>query len=170
MLEAYESCAGGEKIFCKVLDPLGREITACWLKMPDGTAVIESAKACGLTLLHDRERDAGKTTTFGVGQFLQDALEHGCTKFYVGLGGSATNDGGAGFMSALGVKILDRMGKPLPPGGIHLEETNFIDPKGADKRLAKIKVILASDVKNPFTGENGASVIFGPQKGADEAR
>lgn len=131
-------------------------------------AVIETAAASGLDLVEKDKRDPLTATTYGTGELVLDALKRGVKKIIVGLGGSATNDGGAGLAQALGVKFLDKNGQELPVGGVSLGQLARIDVSGLDPRLKEAEIILASDVTNPLTGPNGASVVFGPQKGADK--
>ncbi len=149
-----------------VKDPLNRDINAEYGILKDGnTAVIELAKASGLELLKDGEKDPLATSTFGTGQLIKDALDKGCRKLIIGLGGSATNDGGAGIAKALGVKFLDASDNELELGGGHLKSLSRIDTSNLDKRIKDCEVIVACDVTNPLTGTNGASFIYGAQKG-----
>lgn len=154
-----------------VHDPLGREVEADWLLLDDGhTAFIEMAAASGLARLTDAERtpaSARIASTRGTGELLRAALDAGVEKAMVGLGGSATTDGGAGMLSALGIRFLDEGGDELPPGGAALARLARIDASGLDPRLASVEIVVASDVTNPLTGPHGASATYGPQKGAD---
>jgi glycerate kinase len=134
--------------------------------LDDGTAVIEMAAAAGLVLLRPEERDPRLTTTFGVGQMIAAALDEGAGRIIVGVGGSATNDGGAGMAEALGARFLDAEGRELARGGAALADLTRIDPSGMDARIEKIEVIAATDVTNPLCGREGASIVYGPQKGA----
>ena len=153
-----------------VTGPLGDEITAQWGVMGDGqTAVIEMALASGLALIPDDRRNPGVATTYGTGQLIAAALDAGYTRIIVGLGGSATNDGGTGMASALGVRFLDAAGNELPPGGAALANLAHIDTSGAHPALSAATLIGATDVTNPLCGDTGASAIFGPQKGATPA-
>jgi glycerate kinase len=131
--------------------------------------VIEMAAAAGLALVPPGERNPGVTTTFGVGELIRRALDLGVDSILIGIGGSATNDGGAGMASALGVKFLDLSGAPLGEGGLSLAALAHIDATGLDGRLGRTAVTVACDVTNVLTGPHGASRIFGPQKGADPA-
>jgi glycerate kinase len=149
-----------------VQDPLGRPIEAAWGLLDDGTAVIEMAAAAGLTLLREDERNPRATSTFGVGELLRAALDEGARSIIVGVGGSATNDGGAGMASALGACFLDVEGKELAPGGAALARLERIDVSGLDPRLAEARVVAATDVLNRLCGSDGASMVYGPQKGA----
>ncbi len=154
-----------EKTF--VQDPLGRPVEAAWALLDDGaTAVIEMAAASGLVLLKPDERNPRITTTFGVGQLICAALDAGCHRLIVGIGGSATNDGGTGVAQALGVHLLDAEGRDLPAGGAALSRLHRIDVSGLDPRLRHCEVIVAADAINPLCGPTGASLVYGPQKGA----
>jgi glycerate 2-kinase len=132
--------------------------------------VIESAAAAGLVLLREDERDPAITSTFGVGQLLLAALDAGCTRMTVGLGGSATNDGGAGMASALGVRFLEATRSELPPGGAALARLDRVDVAGLEPRLRAVEVVAAIDVTNLLCGPEGASLVYGPQKGASPER
>jgi len=157
---------GGRFVTCACEDPLGRTRDAVYGLTDDGMAVIEMAQASGLTLLKDGERDPLVTSTYGTGQLIKDALDKGARKFIVGIGGSATNDGGAGMAEALGYRFFDEAGNALGRGGGALSGLSRIDAKGADPRLKECRFTVACDVDNPLTGPRGASAIFGPQKGA----
>lgn len=166
-LQSLVDASGGEVRTTRALDPLGREIDVEWGALGDGqTAVIEMARSSGLALLNPDERDPLRTTTFGVGQVMKVALDAGFTHFIIGIGGSATNDGGAGMAQALGARLLDADGKDLEPGGAALANLDRIDTTGFDERLASAAIDVACDVNNPLCGATGASAIFGPQKGA----
>jgi glycerate kinase len=148
-------------------DPLGRPLRARWGSLGDGrTAVIEIAAASGIVLLAAEERDPARTTTFGTGEVLRAALDAGYRRLIVGVGGSATNDGGAGMAQALGARLLDADGRDLPPGGAALARLARIDASGLDLRLREAEIIVASDVTNPLCGPDGASLVYGAQKGA----
>lgn len=157
----------GTAHFITVLDPLGRTIRAPLYLLPNATAVVELAAASGLTLLTEAERNPELTSTFGTGQLIRAALDHGAKKIIVGLGGSATNDGGSGLASALGVRFLDECGNELAPGGAELSRLSSIDLQQVDPRLQDTEILVACDVDNPLLGIRGASSIFGPQKGAN---
>ncbi|NQW17772.1 MAG: glycerate kinase [Chloroflexi bacterium] len=166
-LQSLVDATGGKVISTRVTDPLGREIYADWGSLGDGeTAVIEMARSSGLALLALNELNPLATTTYGVGQLAKEALDSGHTRFIIGIGGSATNDGGAGMMEALGAKLLDSSGNPLPPGGAALANINKIDMSGLDQRFRDAHIEVACDVNNPLCGPDGASAVFGPQKGA----
>lgn len=165
---AIAAAAGGTFIRCLVRDPLGRPVTAKYLMLPDGvTAVMECAEAVGLPLLKPEERNPELTGTWGVGEMIRDALGRGCRKLLVGLGGSSTNDGGMGMLSALGVRFFDKTGGLLRGRGADMRAVARIDTSGLDSRLKDVAVEAACDVDNPFYGVNGAAYVFAPQKGAD---
>jgi glycerate kinase len=167
-LQSLVDASDGKIMTAIVDDPLGRPIEAIWGALGDEhTAVIEMARASGLALLTPDERNPLVTTTYGVGQLMSLALDAGYRHLIVGIGGSATNDGGAGMAQALGAKLLDSGGAELPRGGGALTDLDTIDVSGLDLRLADTKIDVACDVNNPLCGETGASAIFGPQKGAD---
>lgn len=167
-VDALVAANHGEKRTVSVLGPDGKNATAAQYGLiNDGTcAVIEMAQASGLELLPPEKRNPLVTTTYGTGQLIKDALDRGVKKLIIGLGGSATNDGGAGMAQALGVKLLDQEGQALPFGGGALGRLAKLDASEIDPRLRTAEVLLASDVTNPLTGENGASRVFGRQKGA----
>lgn len=157
----------GEQVFTTVLGPLGNEVQAFYGILGDGeTAVIEMAEASGLHLVPTDARDPKLTSSFGTGQLIKHALERGMQRLIIGLGGSATNDGGVGMLAALGVKFLDESGNAIATNGGGLIHLASIDVSGLDPRLAQCEVLVACDVNNPLCGEKGASAIFGPQKGA----
>jgi glycerate kinase len=149
-----------------VLDPLLRHITAKYGIVNRDTAVIEMSSASGITLISDVERNPLNTTTFGVGQMIKDAVNYGCRKFIIGIGGSATNDGGLGMLTALGYKFYDKDGFNVGVDGKSLEKISSIDTTDAMPELKDCEFMVACDVENPLCGENGCSAIYGPQKGA----
>ena len=152
-----------------VRGPLGEPVRAKWGVLGDGeTAVIEMAAASGLPLVPKERRDPRVTTTHGTGELVCAALDARLTKLVVGIGGSATNDGGAGFARALGVRFLDEAGRELPEGGAALARLHRIDLSGLDPRLADARIVVACDVDNPLVGPRGASAVYGPQKGATQ--
>lgn len=162
---------GGVRKSVTVNDPLGRPINAEYGILPDGeTAIIEMALASGLELLTDDERNPLNTSTYGTGELLKHTLDLGIKRVIIGMGGSATVDGGAGCLQALGVKFLDNAGQEIPLGGGYLDQVYTIDTSNLDPRWQDIEVIIASDVDNPTLGENGASYTFAPQKGANPAQ
>ncbi len=160
--------AGGERVTMTVLDPLGRPIQADYGLLDEGeTAVIEMALASGLELLAPDELNPMVASTYGTGQLMADALEHGAERFIVGMGGSATVDGGMGCLQALGLRLLDEQGQEVPAGGAGLAQIATFDFSGMDPCWRKAQIVIASDVDNPTLGDYGAARIFGPQKGAD---
>lgn len=166
VLEALINGVGGRRISVSVMDPLMRLIKAEYGILKDGnTAVIEMAKASGLELLKEPEKNPLITTTFGTGQLIKDALDKGCNKIIIGIGGSATNDGGVGMVRALGAKFLDDQGEEIPEGGGSLGGLTTIDLSNFDDRIQNCEIIVACDVSNPLSGANGASMVYGGQKG-----
>lgn len=166
-VESLVDATGGKIIKTVVKDPLMRDIESFYGILGDGiTAVIEMAAASGLYLLDKDERNPMLTTTYGTGQLIKDALDKGCRKFIIGIGGSATNDGGIGMAMALGVKFYDVFKQEIAFGGKELIKIHSIDDSQIDERIKECKFTVACDVNNPLTGENGASKVFGPQKGA----
>lgn len=153
----------------EVTDLLGRKCLCEYGILPDGTAVIEVAAAAGLQLLSPEERDPLHTTTYGVGELIIAAIEQGCRKFIIGLGGSGTNDGGIGMLQALGFDFLDEDGKQVSYGAAGLSLVSAISVDNALPELADCCFEVACDVNNPLCGDLGCSAIYGPQKGADEA-
>lgn len=151
----------------EVTDPLGRNIKAKYGILPDNTAVIEMAAASGLPLLSECERDPMHTTTYGTGELILDAIHNGCRNFIIGIGGSATNDGGIGCLQALGFSMLDSNGKQVGYGARGLSELAVINDNNVIPELNECRFHVACDVKNPLCGENGCSAVFAPQKGAD---
>jgi len=166
-VQCLVNATGGEILKEKVKGPLGDEVLASYGILGDKKrAVIEMAEASGLTLVPENKRNPLITTTYGTGQLIKSALDQGCRKMIIGIGGSATNDGGAGMVQALGAKLLDKNGKEIGFGGGELKKIFRIDTKYLDKRLSETKVLIASDVSNPLCGPKGASQVYGPQKGA----
>ncbi|MEI6838591.1 MAG: glycerate kinase, partial [Alcaligenaceae bacterium] len=149
-----------------VQNALGQPIEAQWAWLPDQTAVIEMACAAGLEHIAATERDALRATTYGVGQLIKHALDAGARHIVLGLGGSATNDAGAGMLCALGLSLLDAQHQPIAPGGAALATLAHLEASKFDPRLKQTRITIASDVNNPLCGPRGASAIFGPQKGA----
>ncbi|HEX3011181.1 MAG TPA: glycerate kinase [Syntrophomonadaceae bacterium] len=165
-VQSLVNATGGKIIAVQVKGPLGDDIDAFYGLLGNGhTAVIEMAAASGLPLIAPGCRDPFKATTYGTGQLIKNALDHGCTEIIVGLGGSATNDGGAGMAQALGVHLLDSQGQELPPGGGSLGLLDKIDLSNIDARIFNTKIIAACDVLNPLCGPDGATYVYGPQKG-----
>ena len=166
-VEAIVSASGGRLVELSVTGPLGTPTLAKYGVTPDGYAVIEMASAAGITLVADGERNPERTTTFGVGELIRHAIEvEGCRKFIVGIGGSATNDGGVGMLGALGFEFTDCDGKPISLTGGGLATLATVNTKNALKELSECEFLVACDVKNPLCGENGCSAVYGPQKGA----
>lgn len=165
-LDAFLS-GGGKRVPVTVDDPLGRPVEAAYGMLPDGeTAVVEMALASGLELVQNWQLNPLVTSTYGTGQLMQAALEAGAKRIIVGMGGSATVDGGAGCLQALGVHLFDAYGEEIGRGGGNLDNIFVIDPQGLDPRWQNVEILIASDVDNPTLGEKGAAAIFGPQKGA----
>lgn len=167
LVDSLVVASGGNLLEYEVQGPLGSPVLAQMGLLGDGkTAVIEMAQASGLTLITEEERNPLITSTFGTGQLIEKALDLGCTKLVIGLGGSATNDGGLGMAQALGFRFLDKKGQPLGSGGAELARLATIDTGHVDPRLHNVQIEVACDVDNPLTGPQGASHIYGPQKGA----
>ena len=166
-VDAFLAAIGGCRLELSVKGPLFDDTAAFYGILPDGTtAVIEMAAASGLPLVSDRKNPL-LTTTYGTGELIMDALDRGCRKIIIGLGGSATNDGGIGMAAALGVKFLDADGEMIRLSGGGIASLAKIDVSGLDSRIKDCEILAACDVDNPLYGPNGASAIFGPQKGAD---
>ena len=166
-VEALVAATQGERRTLRVRGPLGDPANADYGLIDGGsTAVIEMAKAAGLALVPTEKRDPRVTTTYGVGELLQRAYDDGARHFIVGIGGSATNDGGAGMAQALGYHLLDAQGHELPPGGLALKRLARIHTGGVHANWKEAEVEVACDVTNPLTGPSGASAVYGPQKGA----
>ena len=169
-IEALVTATGGQVLYEEVVGPLGTPLKAHWGILGDTeTAIIEMAAASGLPLVPADQRDPRITTTYGTGQLIKAALDKGLRKIIIGIGGSATNDGGAGMAEALGARFSDSEGKALAPGGKALAGLAGIDLSGLDKRLQETTIMVACDVDNPLCGERGASAVYGPQKGATPA-
>ena len=165
-VDALTAGMGGKLQEVTVTGPLGGPVKACYGIVNGETAVMEMSAAAGITLVPADERDPSQTTTYGVGEMIRDALDRGCKKFIVGIGGSATNEGGAGMLMALGFQFLDKQGRPVAFGAKGLESLATISLQKADPRLAGCSFRVACDVTNPLCGANGCSAIFGHQKGA----
>lgn len=166
-VEAVISARGGSLRYAKVKGPSGLKVRAAFGLITGEEAVIEMASASGLTLIRGA-KDPMSTTTYGTGQLIKEALDLGCKRIFIGIGGSATNDGGAGMARALGAGFLDRKGKAVPPGGGSLHLIKTIDISGLDSRLKSTEIVVMSDVNIPLCGKNGASAVFAPQKGASQ--
>jgi len=155
----------GQRVDCIVKDPLGRSINS-YYGIIDNTAIIEMAAASGITLLSEDEKDPRMTSTYGTGQMIRSALEKGVNKIILGIGGSATNDGGIGMAMALGIRFLDESGDLISEGGANLIRIHTIDMSCTDKRIFQVPIEVICDVSNPLTGPTGATYTYGPQKGA----
>lgn len=168
-MDSLVAATKGKKVEAMVTGPLHEPAKAAYGILGDGhTCVIEMASASGLILVPPQQRDPMFTTTFGTGELIKKALDAGCRKFILAIGGSATNDGGIGMLQALGMDLLDAEGRPVGLGGCELQRIVAIDDRGFDSRIAESEFIVASDVQNPLVGPHGASYVFGPQKGASE--
>ena len=167
-LDAVRESGASETVSLTVKDPLLRDIESCYLIVGGDTAVIEMARASGLGLLLEKERNPMITSTYGLGEMIKDALERGIRKFYVFIGGSSTNDGGSGMLEALGFAFKDRNGKRIKPGAEGLESVCSIEDTPLKSLIEASSITVACDVDNPLLGENGATHLFSPQKGADE--
>ncbi len=165
-IEVLVEATDGEFIEKEVTGPLGERVVAKFGILGDGeTAVIEMARSSGLALVPKEKRNPAITTTYGVGELIRSALERGARRILVGIGGSATNDGGAGMAQALGAKLLDKDGNELPFGGLALKDLVSIDMSNFHPLARECEVIVMADVKNPLCGPEGASYVYGPQKG-----
>lgn len=168
-VQSLVDATDGKIINLKVHGPLCKKVDSFYGILGDKeTAIIEMAAASGLTLIPENKRNPLKTTTYGTGELIKHALSMKCKNVIIGIGGSATNDGGAGALAALGVKFLDKNDKEIGLGGENLINLHHIDTQGLDKRLKDKRIIIACDVNNPLCGPKGASAVFGPQKGANE--
>lgn len=167
-VEAVCAAVGGKLAEVTVAGPLGEPIRAQYGILPGNVAVLEMSAAAGITLIPAELRNPMKTTTFGVGEMIKDAIFHGCRHFIVGIGGSATNDGGVGMLSALGFRFWDKNGNQIPLGAAGLEKLVLISTENVLSELQECTFRVACDVSNPLCGENGCSAVYGPQKGADD--
>ena len=169
-VDALVAGLGGELKRVTVTGPAGKPVTAKYGLLPDGVAVMEMAEAAGITLVSGAEKNPLHTTTYGVGEMILDAVRNGAKAFVSGSGGSATNDAGAGMLQALGFRLLDADGNDIPRGGAGLAKLARIEAKAKDEgeqwNVSSCSFRIACDVKNPLCGPNGASAVFGPQKGA----
>lgn len=166
-VQCFLEATQAQPVTIRVTGPYGQELDAVYARQAD-TAIIEMAAAAGLPLVGDR-KDPSKTTTYGVGQLIRHAVENGCKKILLGLGGSATNDGGCGCANALGVRFRDAAGRDFCPVGKTLDQIATIDLSDAKALLKDVSITVMCDVTNPLYGPNGAAHVFGPQKGADPA-
>ena len=170
-VESILAACEGQLRRTSVRGPLGTPVDAAWGWLPQSlTAIIEMAEASGLQLVAPGQRDACVSSTYGTGELIRAALDAGAQRVILAIGGSATNDGGAGAMQALGLKLLDAREQTLAPGGLALAQLARIDLSELDPRLARVRFDIAADVNNPLCGPHGASVIFGPQKGASPSQ
>lgn len=167
-VKALAAGLGGELVSVEVTGPALRPVRAVYGKVGE-TAVMEMAQAAGITLVSGADRNPLRTTTFGVGEMIRDAIGRGCRRFVVGIGGSGTNDGGAGMLQALGFGLLDGEGRDIPRGGGGLAALASVDRASALPELKDCVFRIACDVTNPLCGARGASAVFGPQKGATPA-
>jgi glycerate 2-kinase len=165
-VQSLVDATGGRLVTAAVTDPLGATVDARYGILGDGAAAIEMAAASGLTLVAAEQRDPMRATTYGTGEFIRHALDEGATRLIVGIGGSATNDGGAGMAVALGARLMDATGADVGRGGGPLADIDAIDISRLDPRLSHVACVVACDVANPLTGPDGASAVYGPQKGA----
>ncbi len=165
-VDALITALHGQTVTVQVSDPLGRKTESSYGITPDGTALMEMSSAAGITLLKKEELDPVKATTYGVGEMIKAAIERGCRRFVIGIGGSATNDGGAGMLQALGFSLVDKDGKDIPLGAEGLSSLHSISEESVIKELSECTFCVACDVTNPLCGERGCSAVFGPQKGA----
>ncbi|SFN09960.1 glycerate kinase [Izhakiella capsodis] len=169
-VEAMVAATNGTRIRLRVTGPLGKPVDAFYGLSGDGNcAFIEMAAASGLELVPSAERDPLVTTSYGTGELIRHALDRGVEHVIIGIGGSATNDGGAGMVQALGAKLLDKRQQQIAPGGAALSELTRIDLREFDPRVARCRFEVACDVSNLLLGPEGASAVFGPQKGATPA-
>ena len=166
-VEVMLAACGGKAIAERVEDPLGRPCDASWGVLSDGrTAIIEMAAASGLSRLSSRELDPLNASSYGTGQLIEAARHHGCSRIAIGIGGSATVDGGAGILEALGVHLWSSQGTPVGRGGGCLGQLDRIDASDAALRFREVEISVLCDVENPLVGNRGAAAVFGPQKGA----
>lgn len=165
-MDALVTTLGGEAASLVVSDPLGRPVKADYAVLDDSSAVIEMARASGLTLLLPEERNPMITSTYGTGQLISDALDRGCRRFMICIGGSATNDAGTGMLEALGYRFIDSEGNLLTGCGGALSRISSIDVSNVHPALQESRFIVACDVDSPFCGPDGAAYVYGPQKGA----
>ncbi len=167
-VEAFITAVGGEVVHTSVKGPLGVTQDSFYGILKDGRCVVEMAAASGLNMVPEGKRNPLVTTTYGTGEIIKDAIKRGCRDFIIGIGGSASNDCGAGMLQALGVKVLDKNGDEIGRGGGQLDRVCSLDLSHLNKMIAGCHFTIASDVDNPLCGENGASAVYGPQKGASK--
>lgn len=169
-LEALIEERNGKLINKNVSGPLGKKVEAKFGIIDEEIAIIEMAEAGGISLTNQTEEEALEASTYGVGELIIAALDEGVKTILIGIGGSATTDGGAGFAQAIGIKLLDSAGNVIEGGAKALNSIHTVDTSGIDERLADVTIKILSDVKNPLTGENGAAYIYGPQKGIPKSK
>ncbi len=165
-VDAFKYSLGGKEKTISVSNPIGEPVKATYLLTGNHTAVMEMAQASGITLISPLS--PMRADTFGTGEMIKDALDNGCEHIIIGIGGSATTDGGAGCLKALGIRFLDKNGNEVSSGGQGLKDIEKTDLTGLDKRINNCRITVLCDVKNPLYGENGAAFVFAKQKGADE--
>lgn len=165
-VDAMIDCLGGHYEYCNVIGPMGETINAKYGILSDGKAIIEMATASGLPLVNEENRNILEATTYGTGQLIKAALDKGCRQIYIGIGGSATNDGGIGMAQALGAHFYDKDGQEVGYGGGVLASITDFNLNQMDLRLQETEIIVMSDVSNPLYGPTGAAAVYGPQKGA----
>ena len=167
-VDAFIEALGGEKKFKEVTGPFfGEKVNGYYGVLPDGTAVVETAAAAALPMVEDRKNPL-KTTTYGVGELMVEAARNGAKKIILGLGGSATNDGGSGIAAAMGVTFYNKKGESFVPTGGNIDEVDKIDTSTINECFKGVEIVTMCDIDNPFYGKEGASYVYGPQKGADE--
>ncbi len=168
-VKSMVSSGSGKIVECEVIGPLYKKVSSYYGVLNNNIAVVEMALASGLELITDEERDPWNATSYGTGELILHAIQNGCKKVIIGLGGSATNDGGLGMIQALGARVLNANGEPVSIGADGLEHVNSFDLTLLQERIKGIEFIAACDVTNPLLGLTGASAVYGPQKGADNA-
>ena len=167
-VDAFIEALGGEKKFKEVTGPFfGEKVKGYYGVLPDGTAVVETAAAAALPMVEDRKNPL-KTTTYGVGELMVEAAKNGAKKIILGLGGSATNDGGSGIAAAMGVTFYNKKGESFVPTGGNIDEVDKIETSTINECFKGVEIVTMCDIDNPFYGKEGASYVYGPQKGADE--
>lgn len=167
-VDCFVEACGGVPVELTVSGPFAEPVQARYARLPDGTAVVECAACAGLPMVEGRQ-DPERTTTYGVGELIRHAVEHGARRVILGLGGSCTNDGGCGAAAALGVRFTDHAGQAFVPTGGTLQNIAGIDISAAQKLLSSVTLLAMCDIDNPMYGKTGAAYVFGPQKGADPA-
>ncbi len=168
-VEAVLDALNGEKVEITVKNPLGNPHKATYGIFNQTNAIMEMAEASGITLVSDSERNILKQNTYGTGEMILDAINRGVNAIYIGIGGSATNDGGIGFASAIGAEFLDKNGEKIEPIPENFEKICDVNTENIDKRILSTKIVIMSDVTNPLLGEKGATYVFGRQKGANDS-